>query len=77
MRTFFHIFFGLIIGLITAWFLTLIFLYAVPFIFSGLGQDSMSQGIMGTLLLVFTAPLLGVLGGLIGYRKSKNISPKR
>ncbi len=71
MKTLLSIFIGLILGLIAAWLLALIILYVVPVLFSGLGQDAMSQGIMGTLILVVAAPVLGVIGGLIGYGQSK------
>ena len=71
MKTLLSIFIGLILGLIAAWLLALIILYVVPVLFGGLGQDAMSQGIMGTLILLVAAPVLGVIGGLIGYSQSK------
>ncbi len=68
-RRLLYCFAGLVLGVVAALILTLVFLYLFPLI-TGLGSDEMSQGIMGTLLMVFSAPILGLLGVAIAYKHS-------
>ena len=51
--------------------LSLLLAAAVVFVFpliTGAGGDEMSQGIMGTLVVGVSAPILGLIGAIIGYR---------
>lgn len=64
-----YCFAGLIVGVLAALLLTLIALYLFPLL-TGLGSDEMSQGIMGTLLMIFAAPILGLAGVAIAYKHS-------
>ena len=44
----------------------------LPVFFDGAGKDVMTQGILGTLLLVFSAPPLVVAGCILGYLRARN-----
>lgn len=69
LRRLLYCFAGLVLGVLAALLLTLVFLYLFP-LFTGLGADEMSQGIMGTLLMIFSAPILGLVGVAIAYKHS-------
>jgi len=71
MKTFYYILLGIFAGLLTAFSLTLIAIWLIPLFNGGSGSDAMSQGLMGTLIMVFTSPVLGILGGFMGYQKAK------
>jgi hypothetical protein len=59
---------GVLAGLVASVALTLAVTEVVlPMIGAG---DAMSRGIMGTIVLVFSAPAFALVGGLIGYRRS-------
>jgi len=38
---------------------------------TGLGGDEASQGVILTLVVAVTAPVLGLIGAAIGFRKSR------
>ena len=71
MRTFLYILSGLILGLLASFVLVLVVGWLFPLFHDGAGRDAMTQGIMGTLVLVFSAPVFGVFGCILGYRKAK------
>ena len=70
MRPFIYVIIGILLGVMCAFITTYLFILIFPAI-SGKGGDAMSQGILGTLLLVFIAPVFSVVGGMMGYNKSK------
>ncbi len=59
---------GVLAGLVVSVALMLAVAYLLlPLIGAG---DDMSRGIMSTIMLVFSAPVLAVLGGFLGYKRS-------
>lgn len=69
LRRLLYCFAGLVLGVVAALLLTSVVLFLFPLI-SGRGSDPMTRGIMGTMLMVFSAPLLGLTGLGIAYSKS-------
>ncbi len=69
LRRLLYCFAGLVLGVLAALLLSAVIMYLFPLI-TGLGADEMSQGIMGTLLMVFAAPILGLVGVGIAYKHS-------
>ena len=61
---------GMLLGAMLALLLSAGFVFAFPFI-TGSGGDEMSQGIMATLATAVTAPVLGLVGAIWGYRLAK------
>jgi hypothetical protein len=59
---------GVLAGCIASVALVLVVAYLLlPLIGAG---DDMSRGIMSTIVLVFSAPVLAVVGGILGYKRT-------
>lgn len=71
MNTLAYILAGLFLGLVTSLALVIVIGWVFPLFHGGAGKDAMTQGLTGTLVLFFSAPLLGILGCFLGYRKAK------
>ena len=63
---------GLVVGLVATLGLVLLAQWLVPVLNGGAGRDAMSQGLLGTLVLVYSAPVLGLIGAVLGYRKGRH-----
>lgn len=58
------------LGIITGLLASLLFVGIVGWLYpllTGSGGDNMTQGIMGTIILFFSAPLFAIAGGVIAY----------
>lgn len=69
LRRLLYCFAGLVLGVIAALLMTSL----VMFLFSlipGSGENELTRGIMGTMLMVFSAPIFGLIGVGIAYSKS-------
>ncbi len=61
---------GVAIGITLAFAFTWIFLWLYPAI-TGTGGDAMSQGLLGTLVLVISVPVFALIGGVVAYKQAK------
>lgn len=63
---------GAIVGVLAGLVASVALMLAVAYLLLPLlgAGDDMSRGIMSTIVLVFSAPVLAVLGGVFGYKRS-------
>ena len=59
---------GAVVGVFCAVLFTAIVLWLYP-VATGSGSDEMTQGILGTIVLVFAAPVFAIIGGIVAYKK--------
>ncbi len=72
MKTTLYCLSGLILGVLTALVCVEVVVgWMFPLFHGGAGRDNMTQGILGFVVLIFSAPIFGVAGCILGYRKAK------
>ncbi len=70
MRTLVFMLLGMTLGAVMSLVLAAAVVFLLP-LFTGLGGDEASQGVILTLVVAVTAPVLGLIGAAIGFRKSR------
>ncbi|MAV53383.1 MAG: hypothetical protein CBE20_04270 [Gammaproteobacteria bacterium TMED260] len=69
MRTLVFMLLGMTLGAVMSLMLAAAVVFLLPLV-TGLGGDEASQGVILTLVVAVTAPVLGLIGAAIGFRKS-------
>jgi len=70
MRVLLVLIVGVVGGLILSFLFTGFVMWLYP-LMKGAGGDNMTQGIMGTIVLFFSAPVFAIIGGVVAYKLYK------
>ncbi|HBJ89786.1 MAG TPA: hypothetical protein DD672_10700 [Gammaproteobacteria bacterium] len=70
MRTLVFMLLGMTLGAVMSLVLAAAVVFLLPLV-TGLDGDEASQGVILTLVVAVTAPVLGLIGAAIGFRKSR------
>lgn len=70
MRTLVFMLLGMTLGAVMSLVLAAAVVFLLPLI-TGIGGDEASRGVILTLVVAITAPVLGLIGAAVGFRKAR------